>query len=270
MIIVDCIADLHGHYPKLEGGDLLIVAGDLTADDSIEGHLAFLGWISAVKYKKVVYIAGNHDNALENIATTKEIYLHKDFPPSRWANEIVYLYDSGTEFEYEVEVPHPASTENVSIDVLVYERRKLKIYGSPWTKRFKGMNPHCMAFTVDTEEELAEKWELIPDDVDILVTHSPPYGIMDEVECYSIGKIISCGSKTLLKRSRQLKNLKLFVYGHVHEGYGLISPKELDETAVDLQPTRGIPTCGSIPYLVNASHVNELYEPVNKPLRIEL
>ena len=35
-MIIDCIADLHGHYPKLEGGDLLIVAGDLTAEHKYE------------------------------------------------------------------------------------------------------------------------------------------------------------------------------------------------------------------------------------------
>lgn len=35
-MIIDCIADLHSHYPKLDGGDLLIVAGDLTDRDSLE------------------------------------------------------------------------------------------------------------------------------------------------------------------------------------------------------------------------------------------
>jgi len=28
-MIIDCISDLHGYYPELEGGDLLIIAGDL-------------------------------------------------------------------------------------------------------------------------------------------------------------------------------------------------------------------------------------------------
>ena len=38
-MIVDRISDLHGHYPQLEGGDLLIVAGDLTARaNKIEGY----------------------------------------------------------------------------------------------------------------------------------------------------------------------------------------------------------------------------------------
>ena len=35
-MIIDCISDLHGFFPKLEGGDLLIIAGDLTARDKPE------------------------------------------------------------------------------------------------------------------------------------------------------------------------------------------------------------------------------------------
>ena len=60
-MIVDCVADLHGYYPELEGGDLLIVAGDLTARDTYEEFLYFHDWFAKQKYKKRIVIAGNHD-----------------------------------------------------------------------------------------------------------------------------------------------------------------------------------------------------------------
>lgn len=61
---ITAISDLHGHYPELPGGDLLIVAGDLTSRDTQEQHLQFLSWIGKQDYKKKIWIAGNHDNYL--------------------------------------------------------------------------------------------------------------------------------------------------------------------------------------------------------------
>jgi Icc-related predicted phosphoesterase len=217
-MIIDCISDLHGHYPKLEGGDLLIVAGDLTARDTLEEHLFFIKWAVRQEYNKVIYIAGNHDNrCLKESAKNKKVE---------------YLCDSGTEFE------------------------GLKIWGSPWTKMFDGLNPKCMAFTCDTEEELEHKWALIPDDTDILITHSPEYGLLDEVvdeDCHE--RIRHCGSISLGEKTANLKNLKLHVVGHIHEGYGV-------KDAI---------TFGNNMYkYVNCSHVNERYQPVNKPIRVIL
>lgn len=228
-MIIDCISDLHGFYPKLKGGDLLIVAGDLTATDTPDEYIYLCGWLLDQNYSKKIFIGGNHDNFLQQIPDFFKVCGYCE-----------YLCDSGTEFQ------------------------GLKIWGSPWTKRFKGMNPLCMAFTVDTDEELAEKWALIPDDIDILVTHSPAIGIMDHVGLQGENS----GSLSLMKKARSLRNLKLFVCGHVHEGHGLITPHDLSETALAF-PTR-IPTCKSMPYLVNASHVNENYKPVNDPIRVEL
>lgn len=222
-MIIDCISDLHGYFPELEGGDLLIIAGDLTARDEPEEYFKFEDWFESQKYRKKIVIAGNHDNFLEK-------YGHNLFRSDDFGEQ--YLQDSGVEFD------------------------GLKIWGSPWTITFPGMNPHCKAFTVDTEQELEQKWRTIPVDIDILITHSPPYGILDAVmreineESVSWDQFEHIGSHSLLYYSR-MQQPRLHVFGHIHEAYG----KEMDET---------------ITSYVNASYVNEYYKPVNKPIRIIL
>ena len=219
---ITCLSDCHGHLPQLEGGDLLIVAGDLTASDKTLQYLSFFEWLQTQKYRKKVFISGNHD-----------MQAMSQFD---WG-EANYLLDSGTEFE------------------------GLKIWGSPWTLSFPGMNPKCKAFTVDTEEELVAKWELIPDDIDILVTHSPPYNIFDGVERYNQGEIEHCGSKSLCKWvANHCNSLKLHIFGHIHEGYGIYDIRKFQDQMKEPRT----------PVFVNASHVNERYRPVNKPIRIDL
>lgn len=229
-MIIDCIADLHGHYPKLEGGDLLIVAGDWTTSDKPHEVLEFGLWINNQKYKRKIVIAGNHDNMIQE---TPRIF--EGLPNF----VLTYLCDSGTEFE------------------------GLKIWGSPWTKTFPGMNPHCKAFTCDTEEELAEKWALIPEDTDILITHGPPYGIMDAVhrEVFCGGRGGWVGSESLLEKVFRIRP-KLHVFGHIHEGYGRYNhtPREGSSENLGITPVT----------FVNCSHVNERYKPVNKPVRVVL
>src|ERR1700687_3179512 len=148
-MIIDCIADLHGHYPELEGGDLLIIAGDLTATGAINEYLDFNKWLSRQQYERKIVIAGNHDKLCEKgiLINTGKTVMMPTIPVLD--NKTIYICDSGTEFE------------------------GLKIWGTPWTKTFLGMNPRCKAFTCDTEEELAEKYQMIPEDTDILISHGP-------------------------------------------------------------------------------------------------
>lgn len=225
-MIIDCISDLHGFYPELQGGDLLIVSGDLTASHTIRELDYFNDWIREQPYDKKILIGGNHDTFFEqgvfNIDDPRDGTVFVD--PS-----VDYLCDSGLEY------------------------MGLKIWGSPWTLAFEGMNPKCKAFTVDAEEELAEKWALIPDDIDILVTHSPPWGILDLVDKISLGKNNDHkfkGSRSLRQKSMSIMP-KLHVFGHIHECGG---------NQIDLVMTR----------FVNASIMNEKYQPVNKPVRIIL
>lgn len=248
-MMIDCISDLHGHYPKLEGGDLLVVAGDLTANDMYDEWNKFDDWIRVqkFKYKKVVVIAGNHDSYLYDGYDNPFFLPFSDYE-SDTRDKIpfaTYLCDSGTEFEYWEDYADPCRGKQL---------KKLKIYGSPWTLRFEGMNPHYMAFTVDTEEELAEKWALIPDDVDILVTHSPAWGNND-TNVYGE----RCGSKSLCRWvANHAFTLKLHVHGHIHEGYGVWDLRKLQDGFGEQRT----------PMFINASHVNASYEPVNKPIRV--
>lgn len=214
-MIIDCISDLHGHYPKLEGGDLLIVAGDLTATDSKPDYENFIGWLANTPYQNRVVIAGNHDSLIQRRKVELE-YL---------TEFATYLQDSGCEFG------------------------GFKIWGSPWTKSFVGMNPNCKAFCLATEVELQKKWDLIPDDIDILVTHSPPYYMQDRT--YD-GE--NAGSETLIDAIEFRIKPKLHVFGHIHEAYGKI---RIDDLISKFSCT-----------YVNASHVNLRYKPVNAPIRI--
>ena len=125
----------------------------------------------------------------------------------------------------------------------------LKIWGSPWTRHFTGMNPHCMAFTVD-EEQLREKWALIPEDTDILITHSPPHSILDKCRHGHVGSVSLFGQ--LKYRIRP----KLHVFGHIHEGYGQI----------EVFPGYN----NQMVKHINASHVNDVYDPVNPPITLEI
>ena len=89
-MIIDCIADLHGEYPTLEGGDLLILAGDYTSNDSYQSWIHFADWLEEQDYKKKVYIAGNHDNRLVDRDIIDDVLYRCDAE---------YLCDSGTQFE---------------------------------------------------------------------------------------------------------------------------------------------------------------------------
>ena len=56
----------------------------------------------------------------------------------------------------------------------------------------------------------------IPEDTDVLVTHTPPYGILDRD-----GSILY-GSRVLLERVRTIRP-RLHLFGHIHKSQGITS-----------------------------------------------
>lgn len=116
----------------------------------------------------------------------------------------------------------------------------LKIYGTPWQPEF------CKwAFNVPRGESCLEKWDQIPADIDLLISHTPPLGHGD-LCCSGV----RAGCVELLSTVQQRVKPKYHVFGHVHEGYGITSD-------------------GKIIY-VNASTCDINYLPHNNPIVFDI
>lgn len=226
-----CISDTHMAEPDLPDGDILIHAGDLTFRGREHEIIQQLKWLEkqVKRYKKVIMIPGNHDFGFESDPAW--------FRGMAEVRGIVMLNEQ--EFVHE----------------------GVKYYGSPITPFF-----HNWAFNRHPTD-IDVHWDIIPDDVDVLITHGPPHNILDGVPRYERTQIGSdkhyqpiyskkfletehVGCPTLLKRIQELKQLKVHIFGHIHEGYG---------TWVD----NGI-------HFINASIMDANYSPVNKPIIYEL
>lgn len=212
---VVCISDTHNCNEQIvvPYGDLLIHSGDATTIGSIEQIENFANWFASLPHENKIFVAGNHDWLFETANAIAQRLLD---------SSITYLQDSSVEID------------------------GLKIYGSPWQPRF-----FDWAFNLNRGYQLAEKWALIPDDIDILVTHGPPNGILDLVPRQGWDENTGC--EELRKRVESIAavgRLKLHVFGHIHCGYGT-------------HEQNGVT-------FVNASTCDEQYEPTNPPIVIDI
>ena len=222
---------------KFDEADMLIHTGDFTEIGDYVSVDAFLTWFSKRPNKHKVLIAGNHDFYFDTDDTPKNRY---NFPTTdldvqdmleKYPN-IVYLNNA-----------------EVIID-------GFKIWGSPTNKWF-----HDWAFNRHEGDDIKRYWDLIPEDTDILMTHGPAYGILDL--CPQGDKLVHLGDKDLLEAVQRVKP-KLFCFGHIHEGYGLVTidEDECEHTGI------AVDNIGTI--FVNATCMNEIYKPKNPPIFVEL
>jgi Icc-related predicted phosphoesterase len=72
------------------------------------------------------------------------------------------------------------------------------------------LSEHCK-----DPNEIRDHWSAVPIDIDILLTHGPPYSILDKSTRTS-----HLGCKELLKSVSTIVKPKLHVFGHVHGGHG--------------------------------------------------
>ena len=195
-LILDILSDTHGKHAKFkcEGGDILIHAGDCTSGGSLRDSIDFLNWFSSQDYSHLIMIAGNHDWAFQSQPTLLADECRK--------RKIILLNDSGI-------ILKDMSDPTINI----------RVWGSPIQLEFNNF-----AFNCQHGADIKRHWDLIPNNTEILITHCPPYGILDEVVQiggfpYSPPNLAGC--QDLLNKIKET-NVKLSVFGHIHEARGII------------------------------------------------
>jgi Icc-related predicted phosphoesterase len=191
-----CISDLHNlQLPStLPPGDILVVAGDLT--EGRPSHLlSRLEELQALKsqFPHIFVVGGNHDRALDHNCDSHDAALYNDIEERvrcreafRTASGINYLENSGVEIHC--------------------KGRIIKVWGSPGS--LATTQRTCFGYAAGKDAH--DLWARIPADTNILITHRPPLGYLDND---------GLGCEDLRKALWRIKPWA-HVFGHVHEGHG--------------------------------------------------
>jgi len=213
------ISDTHGMHRAITvpDGDVLVHSGDFCRNGNFLEVRDFVEWLSVLPHKHKIVTAGNHDKAV-----------------AKRTRDCRALFK-----EHGV---HLLLNEEVVID-------GIKFWGSPVTPTF-----FEWSFMLDRGKEIASVWRNIPDDVDVLITHGPPYGNGDLAPAYRTSYPKSAGCLDLLIRLREIKKAtqwrhpQVHIFGHIHSGHGSTQSDEF----------------GSLVF-VNAAICTEQYRPTNNP-----
>lgn len=223
---VVAISDTHGGHDQVTvpDCDVLVHTGDYCKYGRMGEVKSFAKWLKKLPHKNKLVIAGNHDKPVEE----------------RTAEARQIFEDAGVTL---------LLNEEIIID-------GIKFWGSPITPTF--LNWHFMK---DRGAPIWKIWEQIPHDVDVLLTHGPPYGHLDLCPAYPprqpLPKVAGC--LDLLLKVKEIyeksggQHPKVHIFGHIHCGAG-VSQSDL---------------FGGLTF-INASTCTEQYKPTNPPITFEL
>ena len=171
------ISDTHGRHRALDlpEGDVLVHCGDFCTHGKEREARAFADWMRGQPHPHKVVVAGNHDRCLELDPSLAETLFEG----------CTYLFDTS------------ATVAGLSF------------HGSPWQPWFLDW-----AFNLPRGEPLREKWALIPDGIDVLITHGPPMHVLDRTFA---GIHAGCAD---LREAVERVRPALHLFGHIHEGFG--------------------------------------------------
>ena len=186
------VSDLHGNLTGLDphDADIVVIAGDVAPmkgwgiwhiNDQVKWvNQKFAAWCEKYPKAEFVVIPGNHD-----------LFAQRDDVPTKLMlpRNVHFVVDG------------------------VVEVKGVRIAGSPWIPPISGR----WAFETNDEADLARHFKWIPEGVDILVTHTPPF-----VEGWNVDVSLQTqsphfGSRALAAAIARAKP-KLVFCGHIHTG----------------------------------------------------
>uniref|UniRef100_A0A3Q3KD31 Calcineurin-like phosphoesterase domain-containing protein n=1 Tax=Monopterus albus TaxID=43700 RepID=A0A3Q3KD31_MONAL len=202
-----CVSDTHSRTDGIQMpyGDVLLHMGDFTELGLPSEVKKFNDWLGGLPYEFKVVIAGNH-----------ELTFDKDFM-AELVKQDYYRFPSVSKLK-------PEDFDNVQslLTNCVYLQdsdvtiKGFRIYGTPWTPWFNGWG-----FNLPRGQSLLDKWNLVPEGIDILMTHGPPLGFRDWVP----KELQRVGCVELLNTVQKRVRPKLHAFGGIHEGYGIMTDK---------------------------------------------
>ncbi|KAL3463418.1 Ser/Thr protein phosphatase family protein [Aspergillus heterothallicus] len=225
----------HPYRHPLPEAQILLHAGDITKVGLRHEHALILSSLASHTAELKIVIAGNHDITLDEEYYTRVgwrrhrfVSDHLSALPKAASNGDGKLEDPGEiKAMYTSEEARKAGIvymeEEVRTFVLRSNGARFTVYASPYTPEFcqwAFAYPRSMdRFNPpdSSQSGTAGGAVYVPSfpDVDILLTHGPPYGILDQV----FGSTDSVGCKHLYRAVERARPA-LHVFGHIHEGYG--------------------------------------------------
>ena len=132
-----------------------------------------------------------------------------------WLGSLPHRHKVVVPGDHEFILEEPRNRDAITSAILLVdsgvEVEGIKIWGSPVTPLYGG------AFGKSRPEDRKKHWAQIPDGLDILITHGPPFAILD----HSRSSERREGCPYLLEAVFRAFP-RIHVFGHIHHGYGLL------------------------------------------------
>lgn len=205
------LSDTHSLHNEvtIEPCDIFCYTGDATNRGSREDWVSFFEWLRKVPAKHIVWIGGNHDLSLDKLLMYSSVDAVQDLLNRQLCADIQRLIKN-----------LPAHIHYLQDSAITIEG--INFYGSPISPSFG----QGWAFNANRGDIIAKVWQKIPKNTHILLTHTPPYNVLDYVDerlrRYP-DEDLRTGCKELWNCIKnRLIELQVNAFGHIHANYGMM------------------------------------------------